>query len=148
MEQTMMVSRETQELLKENNALRQRVRMLEAQLEDERSRKDAYAHVAHKHFAERLRGYGRRVWHAELREDSPAASNPVENGRASPVALSLVANGRKDRAVSDLVQRARVDSGQGVKAQRCHRKWLDAPEARNSSRPRRRPIIRRPARIT
>ena len=69
MEQTMMVSRETQELLKENNALRQRVRMLEAQLEDERSRKDAYAHVAHKHFAERLRGYGRRVWHAELRED-------------------------------------------------------------------------------
>ena len=53
---------------------------------------------------------------------SPAASSPGVNGRARVAASNLVASAQKDRA-SDRVQRAlAVDSDQGAKATRCHRR--------------------------
>lgn len=87
MESTMMISRETQELLRENNALRQRVRVLEARLEDEHGRSATYQAVAHKHFAERMRGYDARNWHAELREDIRTAGKVA----AGMIAIAFVA---------------------------------------------------------
>lgn len=87
MEQTMMISRETQELLRENNALRQRVRALEARLEEEQSRSAVYAKVAHKHFGDRLSGYACRRWHEDLREDIRTAGKVA----AGMIAVAFVA---------------------------------------------------------